>query len=194
MQCEELNVKLTLRIALALSVAGYAFPGQVAKDFHPNNSANNVTVVVQFTGPPTTALLNQLTGNGASTKKQFTKIPTMLVISASPKQIPAIAALPGVKRVTPDREVHKHLDTTAATVGSTLANQYGWTGRGVGVAIIDSGISLTNADVKSSNGASRVVYSEVFPGRGTTADKYGHGSHVAGIVAGNGANSFGKYQ
>ena len=51
----------------------------------------------------------------------------------------------------------------------------------------------TNADLKTSSGASRVVYSEDFTGQGTTADRYGHGSHVAGIIGGNGANSGGKY-
>ena len=88
----------------------------------------------------------------------------------------------------------KHLDLTAATVGSNLANQYGWTGQDIGVAVIDSGIDVNNADLKTSSGVSRVVYSEDFTGQGTTADLYGHGSHVAGIIGGNGANSGGKYQ
>src|SRR5206468_714500 len=87
-----------------------------------------------------------------------------------------------------------HLDLTAGTVGSTIANQYGWTGKNVGIAVIDSGVDATNADLKTSTGASRVVYSEDFTGQNTTVDRYGHGTHVAGIIAGNGANSGGKYK
>jgi len=60
-------------------------------------------------------------------------------------------------------------------------------GRYVGVALIDSGIT-TNADL-----AGRVVYSQSFvPGDlNNTTDKYGHGTHLAGIIAGNGSNSSG---
>ena len=59
------------------------------------------------------------------------------------------------------------------------------------MAVLDSGIDTTLADLKTpATGASRVVYSESFVG-GTAADAYGHGTHVAGIVGGNGAASAG---
>ena len=186
-------MKRTFQIALALSVAGCAFAGQVSTDFHTTNGVNMVTVIVQFSSTPTAALFSLLAGNGATTKKQFNHIPKVQVISIPTRMVGLIAQIPGVKFVTPDRQVVKHLDLTAATVGSNIANQYGWTGKGIGVAVIDSGIDATNADLKTSSGVSRVVYSEDFTGEGTTADLYGHGSHVAGIVGGNGANSGGKY-
>ena len=69
----------------------------------------------------------------------------------------------------------------------------GWDGTGVGIAIIDSGI-LEGRDLLSSNSptSTRIVYSQSFV-RATTsaADQYGHGTHVAGIAAGNGAISTG---
>jgi len=64
-----------------------------------------------------------------------------------------------------------------------------------GIAIIDSGILLPQNDLLStgSKTTSRVVYSQSFVPKLTgTSDQFGHGTHVAGILAGNGANSTGS--
>ena len=62
------------------------------------------------------------------------------------------------------------------------------TGRGVGVAVIDSGISGNLPDFHTShwNPTSRVIASAVIdPNATTAADTYGHGTAVAGLIAGN---------
>ena len=62
------------------------------------------------------------------------------------------------------------------------------TGRGVGVAVIDTGIAGGLADFKGEDGRSRVIASAVVNPAATTAkDTYGHGTHVAGILAGDGS-------
>jgi serine protease AprX len=68
--------------------------------------------------------------------------------------------------------------------------QRGATGAGIGVAVVDTGISSDLADFRTSrNGSSRVVTSVTTnPYAHTDEDKYGHGTHVAGIIAGNGTN------
>ena len=63
------------------------------------------------------------------------------------------------------------------------------TGAGIGVAVIDTGISGDLPDFQTAQGSStsRVVASAVIdPGATTAGDTYGHGTAVAGLVAGNG--------
>src|SRR5581483_3929599 len=94
-----------------------------------------------------------------------------------------------VKYVTWDRPVKMSVDDITAAVSADVAWSYGFDGSGVGIAVIDSGI-YTHPDLKNSALASRVVYSESFvPSDNSTGDAYGHGTHVAGIAAGNGSQS-----
>jgi serine protease AprX len=63
------------------------------------------------------------------------------------------------------------------------------TGRRVAVAVIDTGIagSLPDFRVSPADQRSRVVASVVaHPGATNAGDGYGHGTHVAGLIAGNG--------
>ena len=63
------------------------------------------------------------------------------------------------------------------------------TGRGVGVAVVDTGVdgALPDFRVSETDQTSRVIGSAVVNPNATSAgDRYGHGTHVAGILAGNG--------
>lgn len=65
-------------------------------------------------------------------------------------------------------------------------------GQGVTVAVVDSGIS-SHMDFQASNGASRVIASTNQTSEASASDGYGHGTHVAGIIGGNGILSNGMY-
>jgi serine protease AprX len=73
------------------------------------------------------------------------------------------------------------------TLGVTDLWKYGVTGTGVGVAVIDTGIDGALPDFTSADGThSRVIASAVDNPTATTAtDSYGHGTDVAGIIAGD---------
>jgi serine protease AprX len=73
-------------------------------------------------------------------------------------------------------------------------------GQGVTVVVVDSGVS-DHIDLRSDasnptqaqNSPSRLVHNLVFGEYASPADEYVHGSHVAGIIAGNGVASGGKF-
>ena len=61
------------------------------------------------------------------------------------------------------------------------------TGKGIGVAVIDTGIDGGLPDFTARDGSSRIVASVATnPDATDQADGYGHGTHVAGIIAGDG--------
>jgi serine protease AprX len=81
----------------------------------------------------------------------------------------------------------------AATFDRSVGANRLWprtTGAGVGVAVIDTGISGALPDFRTSQSdtTSRVIDSVVMDPNATTAnDTYGHGTVVAGLIAGNGS-------
>jgi serine protease AprX len=104
-----------------------------------------------------------------------------------------LAANPLVERITLDREVIGATERTGATVGaSAVRQQLGYDGTGVGVAIIDSGVAAWHDDLSDAGTGQRVTrFVDFVEGITTPHDDYGHGTHVAGIIAGNGFDSDG---
>jgi serine protease AprX len=79
----------------------------------------------------------------------------------------------------------------ATAYPASVAAEKAWggniTGKGVGVAVIDTGIAGSMPDFRGADGNSRVVATAVTnPKAVTSGDAYGHGTHVAGIIAGDG--------
>jgi serine protease AprX len=108
----------------------------------------------------------------------------------------ALAALshnPAIERVSIDREVAGAMERTAGTIGALAVRQdLGYDGEGIGVAVIDSGAAASHDDLAGASGGPRVArFVDFVNGREAAYDDYGHGTHVAGIVAGNGFDSSG---
>ena len=173
-------------LSLIPSICLAASPG-LAPDLASADPRGVVDVIVQFNVPAQQqhASISQLGGVHRA---------DMGIINGAVYSIPvvalgALANNPNVTYVSPDRPVQATLDTANPAVGAELALANGLDGTNVGIAIIDSGILQTNDLLDKTPGspnASRIVYSASFvPKVTSTADQFGHGTHVAGIIAGN---------
>src|SRR5207244_6086362 len=82
--------------------------------------------------------------------------------------------------------------TTTSPLGVTTG--YSLDGRGIGIAILDSGIDKDHKSFLGTNdNNNRVVFSKDFTGENRIDDPFGHGTHVAATAAGNGRVANAKY-
>jgi serine protease AprX len=120
------------------------------------------------------------------------------IIDAQVADIPnvsllALSASSAVQRIASDRAAVGTLEMTGAVIGATEARQtFGYDGTGVTVAVVDSGVTPAHDDLADSAGVQRVDrFVDFVNGQSAAYDDYGHGTHVTGIVAGNGFDSSG---
>jgi serine protease AprX len=102
----------------------------------------------------------------------------------------ALARLPGISGISLDRRVQGTMERTGATIGATWIHEsLGLDGTGVGIAVIDSGVANWHDDLASGRVAHFVDFVNF---EAAAYDDYGHGTHVAGILAGDGHDSGGR--
>jgi serine protease AprX len=193
---------LGLALLVLSAVPSYAGARQVldsetptakfAGDLHQRAGANGmVTVIVQYRQMPGSAHLQAMQAGGATIKSRLHTI-RAVTMHVPVSMLAELAKNPNVAYITPDRPVNltaSNEDYTTAVEDDVAAAQFAQDGTGIGVAVIDSGVA-DHPDLHNPSGASRVVYSQSFvPGDTTTPDKFGHGTHVAGLIGGTGAAS-----
>jgi serine protease AprX len=150
-----------------------------------------VTVIVQYRQMPNSSSLRTMQLGGAAIKSKLHTI-RAVTMRVPVSMLAKLAKDPNVAYITPDRPVSMtwgNEDYSTAVEADVAAAQFAFDGTGVGVAVIDSGVA-DHGDLHDASGASRVVYSQSFvAGDNTTADQFGHGTHVAGLIGGTGSNS-----
>ncbi|NEA99041.1 S8 family peptidase [Streptomyces sp. SID13726] len=109
----------------------------------------------------------------------------------------SLTTAPGVDRVWLDGKVEADPraaegppgdDTGTVQIGAPDAWKAGWDGKGVKVAVLDTGVDPTHPDLKD-----RIAGSQNFTDFPDTDDHFGHGTHVASTIVGSGAASDGRY-
>jgi len=122
------------------------------------------------------------------------------VLDLPNRMLKRLAEYPEVFQIHDNRPIGAHNYRTSVTVGAATVREYlGLTGAGIGVAVIDSGIATWHDDLTSTStklypyGNQRVAkFVDFVNGRALPYDDNGHGSHVAGIIGGNGYDSYGQ--
>ncbi|HEX2208658.1 MAG TPA: S8 family serine peptidase [Longimicrobium sp.] len=149
-----------------------------------------------------------LTSLGAGIIK-FKNLPIVFAL-ATPAQIASITTRPGVISVYSNKQLEYYLAESTRAIRATDAWASGYTGKGVGIAILDSGVdglynpgltypTKTVHNVKYAVAVRDLVtFDPTTPAPGgelfvanvpNSETSVGHGTHVAGIAAGNGAGS-----
>ena len=196
-----------LGFALALALfggKGYAAPDNVhaaVYQWAAQHPGEDVPVIVRTSGDQASAG-ETVTAFGGKVEQD------LLVHLVGPSAVPArLCAIsppaPDVAYISLDAPI----DLTTAPLTWQVVSEFptavkapdvwnkGYYGNGIGVAVVDTGVSpVMNLDFTGSNGASRVVASVAVDSAATTTDDgYGHGTHIAGIVASDGDLNRHKY-
>ncbi len=159
----------------------------------------SVNAIIQYRTNPRAEDFSKVQKLGGKVTRQLNLVKGA-AISVPTSSLLELASDPRVTFVSVDHPMQVADDLTNGATGVAAAWNAGYTGAGVGVAVIDSGINDSHPDLwNSSETTSRVVYHQDFTGTPTTNsngakyDLYGHGTHVAGIIGGNGYLSGGEY-
>jgi serine protease AprX len=188
-------------VAVAAAV-GIGVIGPVAAEAATPSSAAKVQVVVQENSGAGNFPEQAVTALGGTVLRHLSVIDGFTA-SVPSDRLDALRATAGVASVTEDAGLSlsdADVAGSASQVGSlsTIANQVtgasslysaGATGKGVDVALVDSGV----VPVAGLDGTGKVIYGPDLTEESGTAtqnlDTYGHGTHMAGIIAGKDAGA-----
>jgi serine protease AprX len=175
---------------------------------------SNVDAVIIYHHLPSDADIADLQRIGVLGGTRYHVLP-MIAVSATKAQIAAISHLSSVRSIYGNRTLQWNLEPAARSLTSvdrisrnsdlTRSNRgLAVSGRGVTVAVLDTGVDGTHNDlagrlvqnIKLADTQSLGVgfnYPVAAASLPNTDQAYGHGTFVAGVIAGNGQQSGGKY-
>ncbi|MER5358639.1 S8 family serine peptidase [Streptomyces sp. NPDC002785] len=110
-------------------------------------------------------------------------------LTAKPSRSVQRTTAPGIDRVWLNGVRKASLDKSVPQIGTPAAWKAGYTGKGVKIAVLDTGVDATHPDLKG-----QILATKNFSTSPNTKDRVGHGTHVSSIAAGTGAKSGGKFK
>lgn len=199
---------LSLLLVAAAACSAGAPKKKISSDLKNVNGNNSVRVIVQWT-QDASGTAEKIARLGGAVISEFEPIHSGAYLIPG-SALDNLEADPDVKFVSVDRKLKKKAvapGITAATINAPAIWTAGYNGAGVGVAVLDSGI---NQEDDLGTTVHAPVYTEDFTvpvvvqPDGKLAPKpasygldwFGHGQHIAGIIASNGktSNCSGCYQ
>jgi serine protease AprX len=175
---------------------------------------SSVNAAIVYHRLPVDADIAELQSIGIAGGTRFRVLP-VIIVTATRRQLIAVSRLSAVRSIYGNRTLQSNIApvntlnrTDRLRTDAELSrrnNGMPFSGRGVTVAVLDTGLDGTHSDF-----AGRVVqnvkladtqsagagfnYPANIEGLPNTDQAYGHGTFVAGTIAGSGARSAGKYQ
>jgi serine protease AprX len=193
---------LVLLLVVTATLA-YADNSKLSPELRNYKSTQQVQVIVQY-APGTQlnctgllglvdCLLNDVVKLGGTVLGQLPLV-NGLVAQLDGSGIQSLSNQSNVVYISLDWPLSPTLSNAATAVNAPFAWESNYTGAGIGVALIDSGVSPHPDLYQGILPLSRVVYEQSFvPGNSSPNDQYGHGTHVAGLIAGDGLSSTGVF-
>jgi len=182
-------------LALCLSVSAQAAPADTSEkklDVHLRGRASSgeSRVIVEFNDDRQSDSIITAAGGRSGRKLGILKARAATIPNGL---LTKLANHPAVSRISLDRPAVAFNGRTAVTTGARAVNYLmRYDGRGIGVAVIDSGVTAWHDDLTSNGYGQRVAnFVDFVGGLPGAYDDWGHGTHVAGIIAGNGHDSQG---
>ena len=184
-------IALSLLVGICVPPVGAQNQRKLSADAEAMVNEASVPVIIRYKQMPTTRHQGNIRSHGGAVNRVLSQLP-LIVASLPGSQLGAIASDPDVAYVSLDRPVRAHVaEYTAEPINAPAVWAQRQYGNGVGVAIVDSGVSGSVQDLGSGSNSSVVFRANFSPTSTSAGDKYGHGSAVAGLVAGDGADSTG---
>jgi serine protease AprX len=129
--------------------------------------------------------------NQGKIHKEIRMIPS-LVADLPLASLEELARSRYVYKIWRDALVFPRLDVAVPSSGGLIPYQMGLTGKGIVVAVLDTGIDPHEDLTEPTNRI--LAWKDLVNHENSPYDDNGHGTHVAGIIAGNGRLSNGKYR
>lgn len=103
-----------------------------------------------------------------------------------------VMSMQGLLGMELDTHITAQMNRVGDIIDSHWAHEHKYYGKGVGIAIVDTGIALHKDFIEGGNRV--IAFKDFINQRSEPYDDNGHGTHVAGIIGGNGFSSKGKYK
>lgn len=155
------------------------------------DTEEKVPVIVYYKGCPFSHMVKYLHSNAGARVKYHLPIINACAVEIPARHVKRLAAMNEIDYICEDFKVFIHMDIARNTIKIPQPVESRYTGKGIGVAVIDTGVHPHPDLTKPKNRI--VAFKDFINNKRQPYDDNGHGTHVAGCIAGNGYLSNGKY-